>query len=378
MSLNQMRTRISFGDLPQTFRDAITVVRKLVVRCLWIDAMCIIQNNGADWQSESSQMGLIYEQAICNIAVGTGNVETSLFRTREPKNVLPLKVDADFNMEGYRLSGPMYLVEHKYREHQLSKSNLHGRGWVVQERLLSPRALHFLPEQVLWEELMCNACEPFLFGCVQLANERDHGKHKTTDIIDRAFSSAMNLHTWDDLVRIYSATSLTKRRDKMVALQGLAQHWLNYMPRDRYCAGLWETTMPQCLQWKVADGRDCERNLQPYSAISCPRSWSWLSVNTKIKPYRYTLSGLEEAGYQAKILELNLTPEIPGCNLGDLKVGANIVIRGKLKSAKDMYWPMSSLNRSSQTADWSEIQACWSPINRVDCSIDDMPRFLAI
>ena len=371
MSIDQMRVRISFETLPRAFQDVITVVRKLNVRYLWIDAMCIIQDDNADWQLESSRMDSIYD------------VQAGLFGTRDPKQLLPLELDVSWVEGRFEPSGPTYLVEHKYMENQLSQSSLNSRGWVVQERNLSPRILHFLPDQVFWEdsESGYNACEVFPRGCVRLDDDYDRDRPRVGPVT-RQYVDFQD--TWEELIGIYSATSLTKSTDKMVALQGLAQHWSSHMPEDRYCAGLWQTTMPECLLWKLADGQ-YQTNSHSHPVDSRLPSWSWLSVNKTVRPYslyrRHAPEEEEEVRYRAIILELNLEPEVPGHDFGQLKSGANIVIRGRLKSAKGVYWPMSSLNRSAQTADRSMIEACTMPLHfrkRLKCSIDDMPRFLAM
>jgi hypothetical protein len=47
-------------SLPQNFRDAIVMTRKLRVRYLWIDSLCIIQDSREDWEQESAVMGEVY------------------------------------------------------------------------------------------------------------------------------------------------------------------------------------------------------------------------------------------------------------------------------------------------------------------------------
>jgi hypothetical protein len=46
-----------FSELPQTFRDAVSLVRQLRLRYLRIDALCIIQDDEEDWEKEASCMG---------------------------------------------------------------------------------------------------------------------------------------------------------------------------------------------------------------------------------------------------------------------------------------------------------------------------------
>jgi hypothetical protein len=56
---------IEFKELPKTFQDAVTVTRGIGVRYLWIDSLCIVQDDTDDWEKEA---GKIYERAILTIA----------------------------------------------------------------------------------------------------------------------------------------------------------------------------------------------------------------------------------------------------------------------------------------------------------------------
>jgi Heterokaryon incompatibility protein (HET) len=58
---------VAITDLPQTFRHAVELTNSLSLQYLWIDALCILQNNKADWERESSAMAGIYSGAIINI-----------------------------------------------------------------------------------------------------------------------------------------------------------------------------------------------------------------------------------------------------------------------------------------------------------------------
>lgn len=59
---------IKFGNMPKTFQDAVTVTRKLRIRYLWIDGLCIIQKDEADWTLESTRMAEVYQNACIVIA----------------------------------------------------------------------------------------------------------------------------------------------------------------------------------------------------------------------------------------------------------------------------------------------------------------------
>ena len=62
-NLANHKKNIPFGWLPQTFRDAIKVTRQLGLNFIWIDALCIIQDDVEDKAREIPQMGYVYSKA---------------------------------------------------------------------------------------------------------------------------------------------------------------------------------------------------------------------------------------------------------------------------------------------------------------------------
>ncbi|KAL2691261.1 hypothetical protein Neosp_001642 [[Neocosmospora] mangrovei] len=70
-------------ELPTLFQDVITLLRKLGLSYLWIDSMCIIQDDDDDWLEQSAQMAVIYSHSYLNLAAATAeNSSQSLFGTR--------------------------------------------------------------------------------------------------------------------------------------------------------------------------------------------------------------------------------------------------------------------------------------------------------
>ncbi|KAL2149788.1 hypothetical protein VTH82DRAFT_8440 [Thermothelomyces myriococcoides] len=62
-SLEDHRNEISWAQLPRTFREAVEFVRKLGIRYLWIDSLCIVQDDLEDWRREASRMASVYQNA---------------------------------------------------------------------------------------------------------------------------------------------------------------------------------------------------------------------------------------------------------------------------------------------------------------------------
>jgi hypothetical protein len=144
--------RIPVGLLPRTFREAIHVTSALGFRSLWIDALCIIQDSSQDLQRETGHMGEIYRNATLTISAARGtDVTSGLFVRRDPRYYKPCKLDVKL-MATRHVSCAVFVYpgaqEHLSKDWQ--GEPLYNRGWVLQEEVLSTRALIFGHGQMLW------------------------------------------------------------------------------------------------------------------------------------------------------------------------------------------------------------------------------------
>lgn len=70
--------------LAKTFEEAINVTKDLGARYIWIDCICIIQDDKADWEREASLMANVYRNAMCNISATASSDSTGgLYYNRE-------------------------------------------------------------------------------------------------------------------------------------------------------------------------------------------------------------------------------------------------------------------------------------------------------
>lgn len=67
-SVSRLRRGIQLNELPPTYHDAIEVCRLLDVTCIWINSMCIFQDDISDWNAQAGSMSEVYASALCNIA----------------------------------------------------------------------------------------------------------------------------------------------------------------------------------------------------------------------------------------------------------------------------------------------------------------------
>jgi hypothetical protein len=143
-NLATLQQSIGFHLLPRTFQDAILVTRAVGLKYLWIDSLCIIQDDAADWEAEAARMGDVFSAAWCTIAASAAKSSTEGFL--HPRPARPCLTIPGAEGEGL-YACPAIDDFHRHVE----QSTLNSRGWVLQERVLSRRSIYFTTDQVYWE-----------------------------------------------------------------------------------------------------------------------------------------------------------------------------------------------------------------------------------
>lgn len=124
-NLGSMKTQVDMKDLPLTFVEAITATRKLGLKYLWIDSLCIIQNCLEDWLVESGAMGDIYANGYCNLAATASLTSAEgLFRSRNPLVIQSWKV----HIEGDGISAAFYPLDDDLWARNVDGTRLNSRG----------------------------------------------------------------------------------------------------------------------------------------------------------------------------------------------------------------------------------------------------------
>jgi hypothetical protein len=279
-TFNTYLEAIPWEMLPPTFQDAVSFARKLDIAFLWIDALCIIQGDAKDWQEQSSIMANIYRGAhITLAATSSHNADGGCYtRSKEP----PV----------HRVTSPLAIVKHpsgteqelfarmKFK-HNMKNLPLLGRGWVYQERILSPRVLHFMNEELVWECSHAVTCE-----CggdnLEYAMERARiSESNSFSLIGDHIRHPQPLDLWYQLVDEYTALSLTHRNDIFPALSGIVKAFAAKI-QDEYIAGMWKRTLLSNLLWypqvteEASESKEQEAPQNAKNPWRAP-SWSWAS-----------------------------------------------------------------------------------------------------
>lgn len=185
-TIKNRRKSMSLEDMPRVFQDAVTATRKLGFRYLWIDSLCIIQDDPLDWEEQSVLMGHIYYYASITIMSATTPIPSKKFYQedspegflyRVPELLKLPTVTMDYYDEKWQVKGNWIIQD---RPIYLSRNlELLTRGWVLQEELLSRRKIIYAPDQTLWVSL----CTYISIICLRIkqSNADQHSTLKSTE-----------------------------------------------------------------------------------------------------------------------------------------------------------------------------------------------------
>jgi hypothetical protein len=312
-NLDSRLTVFSIDELPQTLSDAVKVTRDLGFKWIWVDSLCIVQDDENDWAREAVKMAAVYQNAIVTIAADSSqdakaglhnDRSTSMFNAEDSiricntlstgeENSIYLfpnqKTRIDKSVTSLRDMGDL-----------LNHCSLRDRGWTLQERILSPRIIHYASDQLYWEcyhgiqesedELLWmghNLTIPKIAHRVRSAKD-DEAKKK--ELRKMLYYWYVHLVGGD-----YSHRSLTYGEDKLVAIGGVAKA-LDDIESMGYMVGHWgddDDELVKSLCWKRGGpGQKAAKYRAP--------SWSWASQDSVVDYGSYSLVG---TGYETIVAE---------------------------------------------------------------------------
>jgi hypothetical protein len=311
---------IRYADLLKTFRDAVQVTRAIGLRYLWIDSLCIIQDDQQDWEREAGKMGEVYRNSYVTIvaARAAGDAEGFLSdRTRMQGQGVNCTIDSHGNeIQGLK-------ARRASAHYEALQEPILKRGWVLQEELLSHRALSFCSTEMTWECRETHLCECASFQ--EFGRLAAHGHDVPRSNARDARASLFDHHPvkvpqyigtdfWRRYVlKEYSKRRLTKFSDSLPALSAIAER-IHHVTGNVYCAGLWKSTLIEDLLWYNATGYSLQ------SAEYLAPSWSWASIGANNFSFWLRTQGPDEDIVRGYVSTVECTPA--GLNMfGNLSHG---------------------------------------------------------
>ncbi|KAI7786223.1 HET-domain-containing protein [Diaporthe eres] len=156
-TLNDRQAGISATEMPPTLRDAIRVTRALGISFLWVDALCILQDDISDWEQQCAEMHTIYGSAQVTLCVAnTRSCNEGFLQQTSPYVRIPFQSLREPDIAGsflvqyinlvsgdrYRIRPPIY-QSRQLLHSDVGESQWHQRGWVFQENKISYDASRF-------------------------------------------------------------------------------------------------------------------------------------------------------------------------------------------------------------------------------------------
>ncbi|KAH8647043.1 heterokaryon incompatibility protein-domain-containing protein [Tricladium varicosporioides] len=303
-NLDDHLKEIKWSSLPRTFQDAVMISCSLGICYLWIDSLCIVQDDEVDWAKEAARMKDIYARSYITFAAAIGKDSRYGLFSREPEAVSIC--------EG---KGPKRCARYTV----WTTSVLSTRAWVMQERLLSRRTLYFYEDEVLLECPSAVRCQcggetslyisnmsyqswALTWGNARQCTDNDTILYRFTQARRHINDSSRNrqpdgeetrglapctsntavfalVTLWDELLEHYCQRNITKLSDRLPAFAGIARAFGNSGVLGKYTSGLWDGLFLPLMLWYIEPTKSPKLE-QPSKADSAlAPSWSWASVS---------------------------------------------------------------------------------------------------
>ncbi|KAK0715364.1 heterokaryon incompatibility protein-domain-containing protein [Lasiosphaeris hirsuta] len=309
---------IALADMPQTIQDAVAVCRRLGIPYLWIDSLCIIQQDTEDLHHELAQMPQIYQSSLVTIYAASSHAVTEGFLQKRhlwyrkfppirlrAQGIAPGAVAAEFSS---LILSESIRSDCTYQEMDSARflEPLDERAWAYQERMLSPRTLVYSSRELSWQ---CRS------AVLRAGNER---RWTWPYRFAKPCTPGQATPPWEDFVKEYSRCLLSEEPDKLTAMAAIAEFYQREHSKT-YIAGLWKEDLPLALCWLVS-ANYVKARPEEYRAPS----WSWAAIDGQVD-----LKPMNSFKGKAEILEATTTPRSEVAPLTGV-TGGSMTVRGEL------------------------------------------------
>lgn len=252
------------ANLPRVIKDAMELVRKIDVRYLWVDRLCIIQDS-QEKQAEVERMDEIYSYAYLVIIAAASS---GLFG-ESPRNLRDQSAE--------RLYG------------RFIKTRWATRGWTYQEHILSRRAVIFMDGGLFWD------CKRSLWDKNEILPGIGRDLQENMAIDNSYYNMAHRISTilWPnfwmylEMISLYNGRDFTYPQDVLPAISGV----LNLLARSfssGFVGGIPRLFLDNALLWQPATKarrRHARQDLETTKSSANLPSWSWCGWQCSIEPY---------------------------------------------------------------------------------------------
>lgn len=257
-------------------------MRRLGFQYLWIDALCIIQDDVRDWSEQAAEMTKIYRCSTVNVSASCSHGCDQGLYSQFPDNGISIGRYIHPTNNG---NHGMIFFGNEMGYFEMGEHFLSSRGWSFQEHLVSRATVHFTEQGVEWEcasRAMSEVEETFPDSSKGPWVTFERGKEaligEDRNPLDACSMALWYYYYWNEWVCEYTERDLTKSQDKLPAMAGIAKTMAAHLG-DEYKAGLWTGNLPYGLLWQRNEIRVGSSLVRHDEAAP---SWSWASVSGDI------------------------------------------------------------------------------------------------
>ncbi|KAF2099169.1 HET-domain-containing protein [Rhizodiscina lignyota] len=295
--------QIKLEALAKSIRDAILFTKQLGIRYLWVDALCIIQDDSNDKYTEIGNMSGIYKNAAVTLSAARSRTCQDGFLHDNDLVISWMKRAFKLSFrcpDGYL--DDIFLAE--MRRESSPKEPIDFRAWTFQESLLSPRSIIFSSSQTLWRCISGTSadghCAPWerlsaVYGTIgpirnSTISETDATDDEPRDDDTLHQTRQMAHLRWADIVHEVTSRHLTVGQDKLPSISAIATE-LAFYAKDMYLAGIWKSNLIPSLLWCQGSRWSLYKASVPLGRPAQYRapSWSWASVDGPVDFHNSTM-----------------------------------------------------------------------------------------
>ncbi|KAM0549939.1 hypothetical protein ACHAPJ_009186 [Fusarium lateritium] len=215
-----------FKMLPSTIRDATVLVRRLGCRYLWVDALCLLQNDAEDLELGVNVMDLIYERAWLTVVASCGHDANARLPgvqegTRKPSyNTVEVIPGVEMGV----VAGLGGLLQNSVYD---------SRAWTFQEQVLSRRVLYFIDNKVFYR---CRAAE-HAEHYADILSQNQRVSASLGSLPPEAILMTDPVSDFSNMLFYYTRRVLTNQNDALRAMAGIIRRFVEAM-RCHFFQGL--------------------------------------------------------------------------------------------------------------------------------------------
>jgi hypothetical protein len=324
-NLQERLSSILLKILPNSIKDAIEVTRRLGLRYIWVDALCIVQDDDKEQMRELGKMSEIYKGAFITIsAARAARSNEGFLQGRDVRDTYGATFELPVRRIREGVESRSSIILSEGADHNDREEPIDSRAWTFQEHQQALRLLRFGSKQVEWK---CPQTHRVDGGSIHYSDldpkyftGSPYGKHS-------GLEEEGMLSNWMMIVEHYSSRGILRLRDRLPAFAAVAENFAHAMgwQSSDYWAGLWKSDILMQLQWHRPE---VQGPTVSNSEQSCP-SWSWTSVRGRVE-YGMRLKWNHDT---LEIIECNIELKSPDCAYCEVISGC-LIVKGYFREAK--------------------------------------------